>query len=86
MIYIKSEKITSPKDLTIVLQLRILLGKSWELCEDIVKVVHIPDHQQDFTPFFSLEINIYICTLTGSRGENIYMKLKLMSMYTTFWT
>jgi hypothetical protein len=47
MIYIKSEKITNSKDLIIIMQFRILLGKSWELCEDIVKVVHIPDHQQD---------------------------------------
>lgn len=84
MIYIKSEKITNPKDLTMLMQFRILLGKSWELCEDIVKVVHTPDHQQDWRNY-AFSLSQYILFKQGM-GEKIYMKVKLISMYATFWT
>ena len=54
------------------MQFWILLGKSWELCEDIVKVVHTLDHQQDWRYCdFSLSLKIYI--FNREQGKNIYV-------------
>ena len=71
MIYIKSEKFTNTKHLTMAMQFWILLGKSWELCEDIVKVVHTLDHQQDWR-YCDFSLSRYTF-LTGNRGKNIYV-------------
>jgi len=79
MIYIKSEKFTNTKHLTMAMQFWILLGKSWELCEDIVKVVHTLDHQQDWR-YCDFSLSRYTF-LTGKREKiYMYMKLKLISM------
>jgi len=66
MIYIKSEKFTNTKHLTMAMQFWILLGKSWELCEDIVKVVHTLDHQQDWR-YCDFSLSRYTF-LTGNRA------------------